>query len=80
MPDEHPAANRRRWFSNVGSVGPADWTPEWVTYSRVFDNSIALWLWRRTFCRGGIHLFDQVVSGGDRRLYCDACGCEVRLV
>lgn len=36
----------------------------WVSYWKQFDRPIVQAIWRRTFCRAGIHLFDEVYSFG----------------
>lgn len=45
-----------------------------VNYSRFFDRSIIQRIWKRTMCRLGFHMFDQVASEGETYLICDACG------
>jgi len=50
----------------------------WITYSPRLDHELVLWVWKRTFCRLGVHLFDQVEL--ERRiLFCDACELVVPL-
>lgn len=62
------------------TIGPIEWSAEWITYSPLLDHGIVQRAWARTFCRLGVHLFDQVFSlERGTRLYCDACGCEVEL-
>ncbi|KKL61583.1 hypothetical protein LCGC14_2193870 [marine sediment metagenome] len=50
-----------------------------ITYSSLLDNALAQWLWRRFFCEGGWHLYDEVLSPTAHYLSCDACGSHVRL-
>ncbi len=46
------------------------------SYPRIFDNRAARIVWRSLFCRGGWHLWDEVLSGVNEAHYmtCDACG------
>lgn len=48
---------------------------EWRGYSypSVLDNRLAHFLWRILFCRTGWHLWDEVKSGENHYLFCDAC-------
>lgn len=54
-----------------------------ITYSRLLDNRLALWLWRRFMCHRQQHLFDEVwaVKSEDypdnHYLHCDACGLTI---
>ena len=34
-------------------------------------------LWKKIFCKRGLHLFDEVTSLDEHYLYCDACGLMV---
>lgn len=47
-------------------------------YPKLLDNAYAQFLWRKLFCRGGWHLWNEVLSGLDERhyLFCDACSVE----
>lgn len=45
----------------------------WLTYSPRLDHEWVRAVWKRTFCRLGVHLFDQVESLEARSLFCDAC-------
>ncbi len=49
------------------------------TYPRVLHNRLAQYLWRKIFCPGRIHLWDEVL-GEEHYLVCDACQGEVRIV
>jgi len=49
------------------------------SYSGLFDWGIVLAIWRRTFCRLGVHLLDEVVTDAEHFLHCDACGCAVHV-
>ena len=46
---------------------------EGITYFKIFDNSIARKIFRRFFCKRGVHLFDEVVNDKEQYLHCDAC-------
>ena len=46
------------------------------TYPAVLDNRLAHWLWKRLCCPRHWHLWDEVWSGFDHVMYCDACGVE----
>lgn len=54
-----------------------------ITYSRILDNRLARWLWKKLMCPRHHHLFDEVwtVKSEDypdnHYLYCDACGLYV---
>lgn len=43
------------------------------SYPKIFDNNFVRWIWKRTFCKIGWHLWDEVYSGSGHYLYCDAC-------
>lgn len=49
-------------------------TVGWITYPRILQNLFFWWPWRKTFCRFGWHLFDEVDSCDRRYIHCDACG------
>lgn len=36
----------------------------WISYPMILSHRPSLWLWKRTMCRAGIHLFDEVHSFG----------------
>lgn len=36
----------------------------WITYTQILCHGPILWLWKRTMCRLGVHLFDEVHSIG----------------
>jgi hypothetical protein len=49
-----------------------------ITYPLFLGNFI--WLWKRTLCKTGFHLFDEVFSAWDEGrhyLVCDACELTV---
>jgi hypothetical protein len=61
-------------------TGLAPFFKSWVSYSPLLDHALVRRGWARTFCRLGVHLFDQYYSlERGARLYCDACGWEVAL-
>ena len=45
-----------------------------ITYPKIFRFGFMLRLWRWFNCRRNMHLFDEVESGDEHYLYCDACG------
>ena len=48
------------------------------TYPRVLQNNFCWWLWKKTFCKRGWHLWDEVLS--ERHyLFCDACEIELEI-
>lgn len=49
------------------------------TYPKALGNRFAWKLWRKVFCRIGFHLWDEVKSGKDHYLFCDACGEAVEI-
>jgi hypothetical protein len=57
-----------------------------ITYpcSSIFDNQMFnwfYWLWKRTCCKNGWHLLDEMISAEDsgvrHSLICDACDLQV---
>jgi len=50
-----------------------------VTYSKYWCKPKRLKLWRRKNCRKNMHLFDEVWTGRDHYLVCDACGLTVHI-
>jgi hypothetical protein len=62
------------------TIGQTPLFKNWVSYSPLLDRTLVRRGWARTFCRLGVHLFDQYYSlEQGARLYCDACSWEVAL-
>lgn len=48
-----------------------------ITYPSFLGSDDILSIWKINFCPKEIHLFDEVESGTDHYLHCDACGLMV---
>ena len=57
----------KNWY-NITYFSFDGWLPEWF-YK---------W-WKRYRCLKNHHLFDEVLTGYEHSLFCDACGLTVRL-
>ena len=53
------------------------YTYKGITYFSFLDNKFILKIWKKLFCKIGIHLFDEVISD-KHYLICDAC--DLRLI
>ena len=60
----------------------------WVlkyTYPKFLQNKIVWKLWKKTFCKHGWHLWDEVITCGKKKgkayhyLSCDACDEYIRI-
>lgn len=62
-------------------VKPNRMGEEWlgITYPYLLQNRLCLFIWRKIFCPGGFHLFDEVQSVEHHYLSCDACDYAVNL-
>ena len=44
-----------------------------ITYFKFLQNRFFRWLFKKYFCKKGIHLLDECLSD-EHYLHCDACG------
>jgi hypothetical protein len=58
---------------------------EWVTYHDILDHGFIRFIWKHTFCKLGVHLFDEChvlteESRWEHYIYCDACDKRVFII
>lgn len=66
-----------RWTSHqIDQKRPAFY--HHISYPKIYDFALYRWFRRKTYCRIGYHLLDEVLSK-DHYLFCDACGLKVHI-